>query len=56
LHRAAPVPRQQIAGRFWPDSTDAQSLTKLRRELHHLRHALPEVEPILVIGSRRLAW
>jgi len=56
LHRAAPVPRQQIAGRFWPDSTDAQSLTNLRRELHHLRHALPEVEPILVIGSRTLAW
>ena len=32
-----PQTRQRIAGLFWPDSTDAQALTNLRRELHHLR-------------------
>ena len=37
----AGVPRrQQLAGLFWPDSTDAQALTNLRRELHHLRRLL----------------
>ena len=56
LHRHSPVLRQQIAGRFWPDSSDGQALTNLRRELHHLRHALPEVEPLLDVGSRTLAW
>ena len=37
LHAGAPQTRQRIAGLFWPDSTDAQALTNLRRELHHLR-------------------
>ena len=36
-HAGSPQPRQRIAGLFWPDSTDAQALTNLRRELHHLR-------------------
>ncbi|HEX6517422.1 MAG TPA: AAA family ATPase [Nocardioidaceae bacterium] len=40
LHAGVPQPRQRLAGLFWPDSTDAQALTNLRRELHHLRRAL----------------
>ena len=40
LHAGSPQTRQRIAGLFWPDSTDAQALTNLRRELHHLRRAL----------------
>ena len=36
----SPQPRPRIAGLFWPDSTDAQALTNLRRELHHLRQVL----------------
>lgn len=34
LHAHAPQPRQRIAGLFWPDSSDAQALINLRRELH----------------------
>ena len=56
LNLEAPASRQQIAGRLWPESTDAQALTNLRRELHHLRHALPEIEPLLDVGSRTIAW
>jgi DNA-binding SARP family transcriptional activator len=36
-HAGSPQMRQRIAGLFWPDSTDAQALTNLRRELHNLR-------------------
>jgi DNA-binding SARP family transcriptional activator/tetratricopeptide (TPR) repeat protein len=54
-HAGAPQPRQRIAGQFWPDSTDAQALTNLRRELHHLRQALGN-EPSLVVTSRDLYW
>jgi DNA-binding SARP family transcriptional activator/tetratricopeptide (TPR) repeat protein len=56
LHSPAPVARHQVAGHLWPESTDAQALTNLRRELHHLRHALPEIEPLLDAGSRTLSW
>lgn len=54
-HAAAPQPRQHIAGLFWPDSTDAQALTNLRRELHHLRHVLGD-EPSLVVTAKDLCW
>jgi DNA-binding SARP family transcriptional activator len=55
VHAGSPQPRQRIAGLFWPDSTDAQALTNLRRELHHLRQVL-EDERSLVVTSRDLCW
>ncbi len=54
-HAGAPQARQRIAGLFWPDSTDAQALTNLRRELHHLRQVLGH-ERALVVTSRDLCW
>src|SRR5678815_5895696 len=57
LHaRRAPLPRQRIAGSLWPESSDAQALTNLRRELHHLRDASPALEALIDVGSRTLAW
>src|SRR4051812_32997150 len=56
LNAQRPIPRQQIAESFWPDSTDSQALTNLRRELHHLRHALPEMASVVDGGGRTLAW
>jgi len=57
LHaRRAPLPRQRIAGSLWPESSDAQALTNLRRELHHLRDASPALEVLIDVGSRTLAW
>ena len=49
-HASSPQPRQRIAGLFWPDSTDAQALTNLRRELHQLRQVLAD-EPSLVVTA-----
>src|SRR4249920_3949629 len=54
-HAGSPQARQRIAGLFWPESTDAQALTNLRRELHHLRQVLGD-EPSLVVTSRDLCW
>ena len=57
LHaRRTPLPRQRIAGSLWPESNDAQALTNLRRELHHLRDAWPALEALIDVGSRTLAW
>ena len=54
-HAGAPQLRQRIAGLFWPDSTDAQALTNLRRELHQLRQVLGD-EPSLVVTPVDLCW
>jgi DNA-binding SARP family transcriptional activator len=54
-HAGPPQARQPIAGLFWPESTDAQALTNLRRELHQLRQVLGD-EPSLVVTSRDLCW
>jgi DNA-binding SARP family transcriptional activator/tetratricopeptide (TPR) repeat protein len=40
LHAGSLVPRQHLAGIFWPDSSGSQSLTNLRRELHQLKGML----------------
>ena len=55
VHAGSPQARQSIAGLFWPDSADAQALTNLRRELHHLRQMLGD-DPSLVVTSRDLCW
>jgi DNA-binding SARP family transcriptional activator len=54
-HAGSPQARQRIAGLLWPDSTEAQALTNLRRELHQLRQVLG-AEPSLVVTSRDLCW
>src|SRR6266576_4383232 len=54
-HAGSPQMRQRIAGLFWPDSTDAQALTNLRRELHSLRQVLGE-QPSLAVTGRDLCW
>jgi DNA-binding SARP family transcriptional activator len=57
LHgRRAPVPRQRIAGSLWPESTDTQALTNLRRELHQLREVAPDVESLVDAPARTLGW
>jgi DNA-binding SARP family transcriptional activator len=54
-HAGAPQPRGRIAAAFWPDSTEQQALTNLRRELHQLRRLLGG-DPSLVVTGTDLAW
>jgi len=56
LHGREPVSRQRVATVLWPDSTDAQALTNLRRELHHLREAWSELDSLIDAAPRTLAW
>jgi DNA-binding SARP family transcriptional activator len=55
VHADAPQPRQRLAAIFWPDSTERQARTNLRRELHHLRVLLND-DPSLVIEPATLMW
>jgi DNA-binding SARP family transcriptional activator/tetratricopeptide (TPR) repeat protein len=55
VHAGFAQSRQRIAGLFWPDSSDAQALTNLRRELHYVRQVLGP-EPSLVVTSTDLSW
>ena len=55
VHADAPQPRQRLAALFWPDSTERQARTNLRRELHHLRVLLSD-DPSLVVEPATLMW
>ncbi|WP_276588174.1 AfsR/SARP family transcriptional regulator, partial [Amycolatopsis iheyensis] len=55
VHAGLAQPRRRIAGLFWPDSTDAQALTNLRRELHQLRRVLGDPAS-LVVSGQDLCW
>ena len=56
LHRNAPQPRQRLAFLLWPDSTERQAHTNLRKVLHTLRRALPDADRLLEVGPRTLRW
>ncbi|MEG3876189.1 BTAD domain-containing putative transcriptional regulator [Microcoleus sp. herbarium7] len=56
LHRQIPQTRQRLAFEFWPDSTEAQARTNLRRELHHLRQGLPDADRFLLTDAKTLQW
>ncbi|QBI19303.1 SARP family transcriptional regulator [Egibacter rhizosphaerae] len=56
VHEGAPQLRQHLAGVFWPDTSDAQARTNLRRELHRLRGALPDLDQWLVIDPTSVCW
>jgi DNA-binding SARP family transcriptional activator/predicted ATPase len=56
LHRHAPQPREHVAFRLWPDSTEAQAKTNLRRELHHLRRLLPSADLLLKVDGPMIGW
>lgn len=56
LHRDAPLSRAHLAFLLWADSTEAQAHTNLRKQLHNLRHALPNPDAYLLITPRSVQW
>ncbi len=56
LHRSAPESRRQLAFIMWPDSSESQARTNLRRELHNLRRALPAADQFLSGETQTLQW
>ncbi|MGF1513453.1 MAG: AAA family ATPase [Elainellaceae cyanobacterium] len=56
LHHQTPQPRRRIAGQLWPDTTDAQSRTNLRKELHYLRQTCPTLASCIAVTNQTLYW
>ena len=56
LHRQTPQPRQHVAFLFWPESSEAQARSNLRRELTHLRQRVPEGDRYLRIERDWIQW
>ncbi len=56
LESQAPIERARMAFLLWPDSTEAQPQTNLRRELHNLRTVLPEAGRFIDSSGRTLQW
>ncbi len=56
LHRDLPQPRQHLAFLLWPDSTEAQARTNLRKALHELRQALPHSDRFLQFTTHTVQW
>ena len=56
LHRGAPQARRYLAFLFWPDSSEAQARTNLRKLFHQLHQALPEADRFLQADMQSLQW
>ncbi len=56
LRRTAPQDRSHLAFLLWPDSTEAQAHTNLRKLLHQLRQALPDADHFLYADKHNLQW
>ncbi|MBN1660237.1 MAG: tetratricopeptide repeat protein [Anaerolineae bacterium] len=56
LHRAAPQARSHLSFLFWPDSTESQARTNLRKQLYHLRQALPDPDYFVHADSNTIHW
>ena len=56
VHRQAPVPRQRLAFMFWPDTSEKQARTNLRRLVHRLKVAFPQIEGYLLSDNGKLGW
>jgi DNA-binding SARP family transcriptional activator len=56
LHRQAAHARRQLAFLLWPDSTQGQALTNLRKQLLYLQQALPAADSFLHIERGSVQW
>ena len=56
LNRAVAHPRQRLAFLLYPDSSESQGRSALRKDLFKLRHALPDVEDYLRIDTKTIQW
>jgi predicted ATPase/DNA-binding SARP family transcriptional activator len=59
LAESAPAARTTLAYLLWPDTSEAEARSNLRRHLHDLRRALPSEppgRPWLLVETSSLAW
>jgi DNA-binding SARP family transcriptional activator len=48
--------RSRLAFELWPDSSERQARTNLRKLIHDVRHALPDVEAFIHIDTEVVRW
>ncbi|WP_221469482.1 AfsR/SARP family transcriptional regulator [Cohnella nanjingensis] len=51
-----PRSRKQLAFDFWPDSTEKQAMSNLRKLLHRIRESLPQIDRYVSITPSYLQW
>lgn len=56
LHRDVPQDRSHLAFLLWPDSTEAQAHTNLRKLLHQLRKLFPDIDHFLHTDTQKIQW
>src|SRR5579859_4225200 len=56
LHRSGPQTRSHLAFLLWPDSTEAQAHTNLRKVLYQLRQSYPGIDHFLAVSKQSLQW
>ena len=54
--RKGPQHRSRLAFQLWPDSSERQARTNLRKLLHELRHSLPDVGDFVEINNETVRW
>ncbi|MDA8335769.1 MAG: BTAD domain-containing putative transcriptional regulator [Peptococcaceae bacterium] len=56
LRPGKPQERGRLAGLLWPDSSEEQARTNLRKTVHRLRDCLPGAEDLLALKGETLAF
>jgi DNA-binding SARP family transcriptional activator len=56
LHQERPQARTHLAYTFWPETSDSQARTNLRRELHQLRQTFPFFEQYVQSDGQNVQW
>lgn len=56
LHRQAPQVRRHLAFLLWPDSSEVQALTNLRKTLTHLRQLTPILAQAIYTDHQVVQW
>jgi DNA-binding SARP family transcriptional activator/predicted ATPase len=56
LDAGIPQPRRQMAFTFWPESSEKQAFTNLRKLLHQLLKVLPDSDLFLRADAKTITW
>jgi len=56
LNRTRPCGRNEIALRFWPDTTNKQARVNLRKLIYDMRRWLPNMDEIIRVDNDSLCW
>jgi DNA-binding SARP family transcriptional activator/Tfp pilus assembly protein PilF len=56
LHRDTPTSRRSLAFLLWPDSSETQARTNLRKLIYDLRRAFPDIEHFIELDGPDIQW